>query len=346
MAEVKSARADAFIERPDPQFRTFLFYGPDAGLVGERADALAARLGVDPNDPFALVRVDADVAAADPPRLAEEANTIAMFGGARLIRVSGTTRRNLAEAVRPLLDAPPQDGWVIIEAGDLKREAALRRQIERSASGVAIACYPDDEAALSRLIAAELSTAGLAIDDDAGLLLRSLLGGDRRASRNELAKLALYCQDRRRVTVDDVRNVIGDSSLLAVDDAVDAAMAGDVPTLHKLLGRLDAAGLAPDMIILAALRHFQLLHQARHRVDAHREPPAGVASGLRPPLHFKRRDSFIAALRHWRADALARALARLDRAAFEARANPALARSLAATALIALALQAARGRSG
>ena len=37
-----------------------LVYGPDAGLVRERADALIAAAVDDPNDPFSLVRIDGD----------------------------------------------------------------------------------------------------------------------------------------------------------------------------------------------------------------------------------------------------------------------------------------------
>lgn len=345
MAEIKSARADSFVERPDRNFRTFLFYGPDSGLVGERADTLAGHLGIDLTDPFNLVRIDADTVAADLPRLADEANTIGMFGSTRLIRVSGTTRRNLAQAVKPVLDHPPQDDWIIIEAGDLKRNSALRRAVERSTSGVAVACYPDDDAALNRLITGELQAAGLAIDDDARLLLRSQLGSDRRASRNEIAKLVLYCHGRRKVEVQDVRDIIGELSTLAIDDAIDAATTGDLAALEKVLGRLVASGAAPDMVILAGLRHFQLLQQARHRMDARGEPAGAVANGLRPPLHFKRRDHFVKALNLWRAEPIGRALARLDQAAFEARANTALAPSLAGTALMALALEARNRRS-
>ena len=52
MAEIKSQQADSFVAKPDPAFRTFLFYGPDSGLVSERADTLCAGLGVDLSDPF------------------------------------------------------------------------------------------------------------------------------------------------------------------------------------------------------------------------------------------------------------------------------------------------------
>src|SRR3954454_18437794 len=39
--KLAAARVAAFLRRPDPEIRAVLFYGPDAGLVRERADAVA-----------------------------------------------------------------------------------------------------------------------------------------------------------------------------------------------------------------------------------------------------------------------------------------------------------------
>ncbi len=341
MAEVKSAQADAFVERPDKGIRIFLLYGPDAGLVSERADTLATKFGVALSDPFALIRMDADN-AAEPGRLMDEAGTIGMFGGARLIRISGSTRRNLAEAVRPVMDYPPVDCWIIIEAGDLKKDSALRKIAERSKSAMAIPCYPDDDRALDRLITAQMQSAGLSIDTEARQMLRSSIGGDRRTSRNEIEKLCLYCQGRGRVTATDVAAIIGDTAALAMDDVIDAVVTGSVVNFEERLARLIATGTSPDMIVLAALRQFQALHLVRYKMEAQRVPADQAVAALRPPLHFSRKDNFVKALRLWNMPAINRALARLDHAALEARAKPGLAPALAGTALLALTFEASR----
>jgi len=130
MALRKAHEVDAFLRKPDQQFRTILIYGPNTGLVSERAKIFAAGSGVDLGDPFSLIKLDADSAAANPHRIAEDAHTIGMFGGARLIWVSGSTLKNLAKALAPVLSTPPQDAWILIEAGDLKKTAPLNQKPE------------------------------------------------------------------------------------------------------------------------------------------------------------------------------------------------------------------------
>lgn len=346
MAQVKSHQADRFCGSPDTGIPLFLIYGPDTGLVTERANAIAAALDVDLGDPFSHIRLDADMVAEDRGRLADEANAISMFGGNRLIRISGTTRRNLADCVTPVLDSPPKDCWIIIEAGDLKRDAALRKQVEGNVNAMAIPCYPDSERDLDRLIHDELGKHGLGIDDDARLVLRSQLGGDRMASRNEIAKLALYCDGKSQVTLADIRAIGGDSSLLDMSDAVDAAMAGDMVALERHLRRLFDQDTAPDMIVLSALRQFQSLQQLRYGIDNSGKSAEQAVGAARPPIHFSRKAAFTKALSRWRAPSIANALKRLDAASLDCRANPALARSLASTTLMAIAMQAGARPAG
>ena len=60
MVAVKAADVDAFVARPDPARPVVLVFGPDAGLVSERVNALIKASVDDPNDPFALARLEGE----------------------------------------------------------------------------------------------------------------------------------------------------------------------------------------------------------------------------------------------------------------------------------------------
>src|SRR3954468_8818020 len=191
MVALRGRDVDIFLKGPDPSRPVILLYGPDAGLVRERADALVASAVDDPSDPFSLVRMDGDELAAEPSRLVEEAMTVPLFGGRRAIRVRAGGK-NFASGVDTLADMALKDCRIVIEAGELRPESPLRKACERAKTAVAIACYPDGERDLAKLIDDELRVSNLRIAPDARAVLMSLLGGDRQASRNELKKLALF----------------------------------------------------------------------------------------------------------------------------------------------------------
>src|SRR5690242_7409171 len=85
--EVKSHQADRFVARPPAGLVAALVYGPDQGMVRERATALAKRVVSDLNDPFRVSELDEAILDADPARLWDEAAALSMIGGRRVVRV-------------------------------------------------------------------------------------------------------------------------------------------------------------------------------------------------------------------------------------------------------------------
>jgi DNA polymerase-3 subunit delta len=339
MVALKSAEVDKFLARPDPGRPVVLVFGPDAGLVRERVSALIKSSVEDVNDPFSLVRLEGEELAGDPARLIEEAQTIPLFGGRRAVLVKAGNR-NIAPAVEPVLALPAIECRVVIEAGDMRRNAPLRVICERAKNAAALPCYADGERELERLIDGELRAAGLTIKPDARTLLLPLLGGDRAASRNELRKLALYARGRNEIDADDIIAVVADASALEIDELVDAAYAGRSSELEAQIAKARIAGTSVGSILFAAQRQLAQLHRWRITIEA-----AGgriSADSLIPPVHFRRKSIVEAALKQWNTTRLVAAMTELADAVLAARRTPALADTIAERALLNLAVKARR----
>jgi DNA polymerase III subunit delta len=340
MVALKGGEIEAFLARPDAARPVVLVFGPDSGLIAERAKAILRASVDDPRDPFSLVRLEGDDVADDPGRLIDEVQTVPLFGGRRAIavRLGG---KNIAPAVETLLAIPIRDCRVVIEAGDLKRSSPLRAVCERAKNAVAIACYPDNERELARLIDEEMRAADLTITADARACLVPLLGSDRRASLSEIRKLALYAQGQTHVGVDDVAAVVSDASSLALDGVIDAAFAGQNRDVETEFAKARTAGTAPGSILSAALRQVTQLHRARIAIDGGASIDHAL-SDARPPVHFSRRTRVEAALKLWTSARLERVMAQLAEAVLDARRQAMLAEPIAHRALTSIAVAARR----
>jgi len=343
MVAIKAADVDAFVARPDPARRVVLVFGPDTGLVGERVRAILAASVDDPNDPFALARLEGEELTAEPSRLTEEALTMPLFGGRRAVWVKAGSR-NIAPAVEALLGEPLFAGAtpqcrVVIEAGDLRRNAPLRVLCERAKNAAALPCYADSERDRARLIDEEMRAAGLSLAPDARAVLIPLLGGDRAASRSEIQKLAVYARGRDQVGVEDVAAVVSDASALTIDDIVDAAFAGKPGELETQLAKARVAGTAAGSILFNAQRQLAQLHKWRFAIEQGR---GFSLDAVQPPVPFRRRPLIEAALKAWSAARLATAMAQLADAVLDARRNPALADTITERALLAIATNGRR----
>jgi DNA polymerase-3 subunit delta len=231
---------------------------------------------------------------------------------------------------------------VVIEAGDLRRNAPLRLLCERAPKAVAIACYTDDERALGRLIDEEMRTAGLRIAADARAALVPLLGADRRASLSELRKLALYAQGQDCVQLEDIVAVVADASTLAFDPLIDAALAGRTGQVETLFAKACQAGTAPSALLSIALRHVIQMHKASLAV-ADGTPAAAAVERMIPPVHFSRRPLVEAALKAWTPARLERTMLTVAEAILLARRHSDLAEPIAHRALMEVAAAARRG---
>jgi DNA polymerase-3 subunit delta len=337
---LRAGDIEGFLVRPDPRRPIVLVYGPDLGLVRERVDALLRVAGTDSADPFSVVTLDGDLLAATPGRLADEARTIGLFGGRRVVHIRAGGR-SFNEALQGLLSDPPKDTLVVIEAGDLRKGTPLRKLAESSPVAVAIACYPDTERDLTRLVDHTLRDAGLTIEADARDTLVSLLGGDRLATRSELDKLMLYAADSKRIDYDGVRAVIADSSALALDDVVDAAAAGDAETALVAYAKARAAGIPPNGVIGAMIRHVAMLHRLSLRLERG-DSPSRVVDDPAIRIHFRRKARFELALSRLGRTSLERSLVALGAAALAARRSSELAAPIAEREILALARGAKR----
>jgi len=303
---VKAQEADRFAASPPKNLRVALVFGPDAGLVQERAEKLLKSVVADLTDPFNVADLTESVLLSDPARLQDEAAAISMMGGRRVVRVRGAGN-NLASLFEDFLEAPAGDALVVVEGGDLAKGTGLRKLFEGDDKAAAIACYADTARNLEDVVRDAMRAAGLTIAPDALTDAVSRLGSDRGVTRRELEKLALYAQGQKSVSLQDVQAVMGDEAEARTEEASDAAGSGDFARLDLALERLWTADTSVTQILRGAMGHFQRLATVREYVN--RGEPMDVAvKKLRPPLHFLREQSFKAQANRWNGDRLADAL--------------------------------------
>jgi DNA polymerase III subunit delta len=337
MVAIPARDAENLVRSGFAKFPVILFYGPDEGLVSERAEAVAkATVGADPAN---IIRMDGDEASANPGRLAEEAHAISMFGGARAIRIRAGAK-GLVEALKPLLSTPPVEARIIVEAGDLKGNAPLRALIEKAPNAAAAPCYAEEGRDLGRLIDEILEPAGLRITPDARTLLTKSLGQDRRRSRMEIEKLVLYCRGLGAVDAADVEAVVTDAAAISADVLIDAVFGGKLDQIELEARRLYADGMEPGVLLGFALRHAFVLQNARRMVDGG-SSPVEAAKSLR--INFRRERAFAEQATRWSDQRLARSVQILGDAVLAVRRNAALGEAMAIRAFWSLALSVARG---
>ncbi|WP_019222996.1 DNA polymerase III subunit delta [Bartonella rattaustraliani] len=342
MAQKKAHEVDHFLTRFSRAFPIVLIYGPDRGLVCERAQCFVKLTRVAIDDPFSTIRLDAVEIDKDPARLGNEARTLSLFGGDRLIWISnGANQKGFLTALKLLIEDPPEACFILIEAGDLKKGTGLRNVVETASKAMALPCFADDARSLDGLMDEILGHFKKTLSLDARKWLHESLGADRLVSRGELEKLCLYASERC-ITLEDVKAVVSNVSALSLDEVVDALLLGDISGFEAHFSRYAALHGTIFLILTTAQRHFQQLQLLRYQVEVEGKTPFTVISQARPPIFFQRKKTVEHALRYWKLEYISYAMEKIQTAVLESRKNPLLGEAIIRQALLGLTIIARR----
>ena len=304
---------DRFLKSPDPAVRAALFYGKDRGGVGERARTLCLTVTPDLNDPFDVTSLTETDIDADPVRLDDALSAQSMTGGRRLVRVrlsgeKAAVDKVVAEALKGHADgAFNPDAMLVIEAGALGRESALRKAAEAAKAAVCIPLYEDETGDVARMTREALAKDRVALTAEALEHFVSRLPRERGLMRQEIERLALYIgpgSDRTlgRDELDAHLGVEADASLQEAALQAFGAKAGPAQASYR---RAMAEGESPILAVRAVAGHLGRLR----RIQALTASGAGAKEAAKAAgVFWKQEAEMLRQARGWRETDLTTAL--------------------------------------
>jgi DNA polymerase-3 subunit delta len=268
--------------------RPFTFLcGADDFLVGrlarERFDALAAEVP----DEFAREVVNGFAgnvgeAAGAVNRFREAVQTVAMFGGRRLVwlkdvnfladsvtgRAEGTLRA-VEDLQQVLAAVNPEETLVLVSASPVDRRRSFPKWCEKQADFTLVG--GDGEAggdALAAVARAEAQGLGTRFEPGAVELLLAKVGANTRLLVEEVNKLAAYAGEGEAITEAHVAELTPNAAEGDFFESAEAFFSGDLRWTLAALGRHFFAGGDARPVISALQNRNRILLQVRALLDA------------------------------------------------------------------------------
>lgn len=327
---------EPFVKNPDAKARVILIYGPDNGLMRERAKIIGKTIVADLDDPFNVVSLTAEILGEDPARLSDEAKAMSMMGGSRLIRISGASDK-LSPIIKDYLDDPSTENLVVLEAGELPPRSSLRQLCEKAKNAAALPCYVEDERGVSSLIREVIGGNGYFINGDAVQFLTSAVMGDRSRIRNEIDKLMLYMGDEKSITIEHVQQCVADAGAGELDALVYSVAAGQAEKAMSAYHRLLGEGIVDIMILRALQNHFRRIHYTVANMATGKSIDEAVKT-LSPPLFFKVENAFKGQVKKWQGPKLDMVLSKLSELEAQTKRSGAPVQTLCSQAILSISM--------
>lgn len=258
----------------------YVFVGEDLKLIDRIVDDVEATVAAE-DRAFAVERVYAGEPGGTPLQIIDAARMMPMLGDRRIVIVLRAERllkpKRAAKAAaeddeeagtsEDPLDLGPMEEYVaapvpsttlVFVATEIDRTRRLTKRLVEKAAVVEFAGLGGDNPMARRegrrtgldWLQAELTRAGRAIEPEAARLLAARGGNDITKLRGDVERLLLYAEGRKRITADDVMEVVSEST--EVDDewaVVNAIADGDAARALSEVGRRLDRGDSPHGLV-------------------------------------------------------------------------------------------------
>lgn len=313
MILAKRPEVDRFLKSPDKGVRAAVIHGRDRSGVAERAETLCRAVTPDLNDPFNVTALtDSDI-DGDDGRLEEALTALSMIGGRRLVRVRLTGEKAAVDkALAAALKIHAEGGFnpdamLVIEAGALGRDSALRKAAEGAREAVGIACYEDEIGDVARMTREALAADKVGLTSDALDRFVGRLPRERGLMRQEIERLALYIGpgSGRTIDVAELERHLGVEPDASLQDAALQAFGGRPAPAQAGLRRALAEGESPVMAVRQASIHLGKLR----RINVLQANGAGAKEAAKAAgVFWKQEAEMLRQSSRWRLEDLDRVL--------------------------------------
>jgi DNA polymerase-3 subunit delta len=306
---------ERFLSRPDPSVRATLIYGRDMGVVRDRGHQLAAKLVPNPDDPFDVSVLTEQDLADDAGRLEGELAAQSLMGGRRLVRLRLSGEKSAADKAADKLAAEAltrhaagelnPDAFLLIEAGNLGKDSAVRKVAEKVASVATIPCYEDEPGDVARLVRETLARDNVTLTQEALSLFVARMPKERGVARQEIERLALFLGPGSGITAGpaDLEPFLGVEPEASLFDAASDAFGGRLGEAQSGLRRAAQEGESGPAAVRALGMHLAKLR----RVLTLARAGAGLQEAAKASgVFWKQEREFLRQARSW-------TLAELDR---------------------------------
>ncbi len=294
MATLKAYEFDRLLAKPATHPACVLLYGLDDGVIASRTKALLHHWAKAQSAGAEIIAIDADAALNTSDALPNALNSNSLFGETTLVQIHVG-----AKNITPALEAHyhPKQHFLLLLAGDLKPNHALRKYCEAHAHIIAVPCYAENEKDIARVMQTKLRAEGLSCDSDTQALLLEFLSANPQTYVMELEKLCLYAHGNARIRQDDILAILPDLSTYTIDACIEAAVAGQSAKAQSLAASILEDDMHPSVIALMFLRHILLLL----KINAHKatgEQMDAIFRAIQPPIYPKRQTTISQQLRN------------------------------------------------
>ncbi len=233
----------------------YLFHGEEDFLADEATETIVSASMTPEQQGFNL-----DVmygSEADARDIISHASSFPMTADRRVVVVREVEKLPNKELLSAYIEHPSPTTSLILHAG--KPDFRKRPYVTAKRFGTVVKFDPLKDQQIPGWISRRAGQQGRVVDTEVAKILAAYVGTSLRDLQNELEKLCVFAGDRKSISADDVRAVVGVSREYDIFELQNAIGVKNLARSSEILSRMLDGGESPILIIVMLTRFFALL---------------------------------------------------------------------------------------
>jgi DNA polymerase-3 subunit delta len=265
----------------------YLFIGEEDFLIDECVDRIIQDLLTDDTKAFNLDVVYGS--KADAREVLAHAASFPMMSEHRVVVVKEFDKMLSGDTAKEVFSAyiarPLDSTCLVLLAVNPDFRTKPFTDLKKSAKVFSFNTLYDNQ--VPAWVADRCKRLGKEIDTEACRLMQAYVGNSLRSIQNELEKLFTYMKDRKRVTVEDIADVVGVSRGFTVFDLQNAIGDKNLEEALRVVKRMVEIGESPQLVIVMLTRYFSILWKIQDMIKRGVSESEVISSTRISPYYIK-----------------------------------------------------------
>ena len=276
----KSNELEALIKNHN--YKYFLFYGQNDGLIKETLESLFKKKGVSIYSYF-----ENDI-LANRKVITEKVSNQSFFDNKKCIIVNNSTSK-IIEIIEDVIKINDDETTIVTVASTLEKKSRLRNYFEKNKDTICVPFFEDNHQSLLLICQNFFYKNKINISKQNINLIIEKSRGNRTTLKNELEKIKNFSLKKKEIIFNDLIKIINSAENYKITELIDQCLAKNT---HKTLNILNEnrSSLEDNILIIKTfLYKLKRLKNLKKAIEIKKNLDVAI-SNFKPPIFWKEKD--------------------------------------------------------
>ncbi len=272
------------------QNKILLFYGNNEGLK---------------NETISKITNNKKISSYEEKEILENSSVFfdnlfsgSLFEDEKVFLIKRATDR-LLQIIEELNERDIQNSSIIINANALEKKSKLRNFFEKHKELVSVAFYPDTPETLSQLAQTFFKKEKIPISNSDINIIVDKSNGDRLFLNNEITKIILYTQNKKKITSQEIKKLINLSENHSITELADSCLNKNIKKTTKILNENNFNNDDCILILRNILNKSKKILLLAEEFEKNNNMDLTISSA-KPPIFWKDKENVMNQIYQWK----------------------------------------------